>query len=186
MPLMEHQYWEAFLRGSIRLPDIDWSVNSEDEPTSRKSLKTACRRAEALKRLYETDQARPSHSVWFVKNHIEYLPLVKAMARVIGMERQMGFERGSRADALDLADLHTTRSVISTSLKIKRDHEAALRHGKRMSMVEYKVIKERYNISGGKRQQLPLKQLQVGIRMLRVGRVSVATRRLSAGLYQLR
>jgi hypothetical protein len=76
------------------------------------SLKTARRRAEALNRLYGTDQARPSHSVWFVKNHIEYLPLVKAMARVIGMERQMGFDRSSRADALDLADLHTTRSVI--------------------------------------------------------------------------
>ena len=99
------EYWRAFLRGSIRLPDIDWSVAREDEPTSKKSLKTARRRAEALNRLYGTDQARPSHSVWFVKNHIEYLPLVKAMARVIGMERQMGFDRSSRADALDLADL---------------------------------------------------------------------------------
>jgi len=127
MPLMEHQYWEAFLRGSIRLPDMDWSVDREDEPTSKKSLKTARRRAEALNRLYGTDQARPSHSVWFVKNHIEYLPLVKAMARVIGIERQMGSNRSSRADA----DLHTTRSVISTSLKIKRDHEAAFKAWKR-------------------------------------------------------
>ena len=31
------------------------------------------------------------------------------------LQRQMGFDRSSRADALDLADLHTTRSVISTS-----------------------------------------------------------------------
>jgi hypothetical protein len=36
MPLVEHEYWEAFLRGSIRLPDIDWSVDREDEPTSKK------------------------------------------------------------------------------------------------------------------------------------------------------
>jgi len=63
MPLVEHEYWEAFLRGSIRLPDIDWSVDREDEPTSKKSLKAARRRAEALNRLYGTDQARPSHSV---------------------------------------------------------------------------------------------------------------------------
>ena len=118
MPLIEHEYWEAFLRRSIRLPDM--SVDREDEPPSKKSPKTARRRAEALNRLYGTDQARRSHSVWFVKNHIEYLSLVKAMARVIGMERQMSFDRSSRADALDLADLHTTRSVISTSLKIKR------------------------------------------------------------------
>jgi hypothetical protein len=45
------------------------------------------------------------------------------MASVMGMERQMGFNSSSRAEALDLADLHTTRSVISTSLKIKQDHE---------------------------------------------------------------
>jgi hypothetical protein len=30
-------------RGSIRLPDIDWSVDREDEPTSKKPLKTARR-----------------------------------------------------------------------------------------------------------------------------------------------
>ena len=35
----------------------------------------------------------------------------------------MGFDRSSRADALDVTDLHTTRSVISTSMEIKRDHE---------------------------------------------------------------
>jgi hypothetical protein len=43
----------------------------------------------------------------------------------------MGFDRSSRADALDLADLHTTRSVISTTLKIKRDHETAFQAWKR-------------------------------------------------------
>ena len=131
MPLMEHEYWEAFLQRSVRLPDVDWSVDREDKPTSKKPFKRARRRAEALNRLYGTDQARPSHSVWFVKNHIEYLPLVKAMARVIGMEKQMGFDRSSRGDALDLADLHTTRSVISTLLKVKRDHETAFQAWKR-------------------------------------------------------
>jgi hypothetical protein len=62
---------------------------------------------------------------------MEYLPLVKAMARVIGIERQMGFDKNSMADALDLTDLHTIRSVISTSLKIKRDYEAAFQAWKR-------------------------------------------------------
>jgi len=94
---LEREYWEAFLRGFILLPDIDWSVDRKDEPTSKKSLNRARRRAEALNRLYGTDQARPSHSVWFVKNHMEYLPLVKAIARVIGMKRQMGFDRSSSA-----------------------------------------------------------------------------------------
>jgi hypothetical protein len=51
--------------------------------------------------------------------------------RVIGMERQIGFDRSSRAEAFDLADLHTTRSVISTSLKIKRDHDTAFQAWRR-------------------------------------------------------
>ena len=83
------------------------------------------------------------------QNHIEYLPLVKAMARVIGMERQMGFDRSSRADALDLADLHTTRSVISTSLKIKRDHETAFQvwkrdvNGRIQTLISYREIQRK-------------------------------------------
>jgi hypothetical protein len=81
---------------------MDWSANREDKLTGKKSLKTAHRRAEALNRLYGTDQARPSHSVWFVKYHVVCLPLPKAMARVIGMERQMGFDSDSKARALNL------------------------------------------------------------------------------------
>lgn len=39
MPLMGHEYWEAFLRRSVHLPDINWSVDREDKPTSKKALK---------------------------------------------------------------------------------------------------------------------------------------------------
>jgi hypothetical protein len=56
----------------------------------------------------------PSHSTWFVKNHIEHLPLVKAIARAIGMEREMGFDRSNRTEALDLTDLYAIRSVIDS------------------------------------------------------------------------
>jgi hypothetical protein len=38
---MKHEPWEAFLRGSICLPDIGWSIDMEDELSSKKSLKTA-------------------------------------------------------------------------------------------------------------------------------------------------
>ena len=56
---------------------------------------------------------------------------MKAMARVIGMERHMGFDKSDRAEALNLADLRTIRSINSTSLKIKRDHETAFKVNKR-------------------------------------------------------
>src|SRR2546423_1642946 len=128
---LERSSWDACLRGSIRLPDIDSNVDKGDKPTGKKSYKIARQRSEALNRLYETDRARPEHSVWFIKNHPRVLSLVKAMARVIGMERHMGIHRGSRVESLDLADLQTTRSIISTSLKIKRNYETAFKGYKR-------------------------------------------------------
>ena len=84
------------------------------------------------------------------------------MARVIGMERQIGFDRSSRADALDLADLHITRNVISTSLKIKRDPEAAFQAWKRdVNGRIQTLISHQREIQ----QQLPISnKLQVGIR----------------------
>ena len=93
------------------------------------------------------------------------------MARVIGMERQMGFDRSSRADALDLADLHIIRSVISTSLKIKRDHEAAFQAWKRdvngriQTLISHqREIQHKRRKTTAAPAHSDLEQLQVGIR----------------------
>lgn len=118
MTPQEYENWNAFLKGNIQLPTIDWDVNYGETPTSKKGLQKARRRAEALNRLYSCDRAQPSHSVWFTAHHILYLPLVKAMARVIGAERQLG--QTNQIDMLDLADLQTIRDVISTSSPINQ------------------------------------------------------------------
>lgn len=60
---------------------MDWKINIDPSPLSPKRLQTARRRAEALNRRYKTDEALPSHSVWFTKHYPVYLPLVKAMTR---------------------------------------------------------------------------------------------------------
>lgn len=123
---VEHESWEAYLKGQVQLPHMDWETNQSPAPTSKKSLKIAHRRAKALNRLYKSDQARPSHSVWFTQNHIVYLPLVKAMARVIGIERHLrGGSGGNWRDARSVADLRTIRKIISTSSQIHRGHGAA-------------------------------------------------------------
>lgn len=67
-----------------------------------------------MNRLYGTDRACPSHSVWFTKNHRLYLPLVNAMARVEGMERQSGFNGGDKDDRSNLADLQTIKKIIAS------------------------------------------------------------------------
>ena len=56
---------KPFLRGSIRLPDIDWSADREDEPIG----KNPSPKKRSSNRFYGTGQAHPSHSVWYVNSN---------------------------------------------------------------------------------------------------------------------
>ena len=74
-------------KGPLSLPIIDWANHRGHTPTSQRPLKKAQRRAEALNRIYGTDKAEPCHYTYFVQTHSPSLPLVKAIARVIGAEK---------------------------------------------------------------------------------------------------
>ena len=105
MRLVEREFWDAYSAGTcMPLPPINWAKDTESPPTSAKPLKAARRRAEALNRLYNSKEARPEHVVWFAKHQLVWLPLVKAMARVIGAERDIG---GGH-----LADLQTVNIIL--------------------------------------------------------------------------
>lgn len=105
----ERMMWDEYTANpQLRLPAINWKTDIDAEPTSTKPLKTAKRRAEALNRLYKTDQARPGHVVWLTKNHLVLLPLVKAVARIIGAETDIS---GGRRGAA-VADLQTVNKIL--------------------------------------------------------------------------
>ena len=85
----EREYFEAWKKRSlVDLPYIDWNSDRRHTSASQRALKKALRRAEAINRIYSTDKAEPCHYTYFVKNHLLGLPLVTAVARVIGTERQ--------------------------------------------------------------------------------------------------
>jgi hypothetical protein len=110
-------WWQAYTENRFQLPKVDWSCDFSVAPTSTKALRMARRRSEALNYLYKTDQARPEHSVWFVEEHSTYLPLVKAMVRVIGAERDL-LGGQCTMDATQWADLQTINRILSTSGRI--------------------------------------------------------------------
>ena len=112
----ERDMWAYFETDPCVLPDIDWKTNIDLTPLSQEPLKTAHRRVEALNRLYKTDQAQPGHSVWFTKHHLVYLPLVKAMVRVIGVERDL--VGGGTWTATQLADLQSINKILSVTTQI--------------------------------------------------------------------
>lgn len=105
----EAQQWAWYQKGCT-LPDMNWETDIDLAPLSLKPLKTSRRRAEALNRLYRTDKAQPGHVVWFTKHHLPCLPLVKAMARVIGAERDL--VGGGVWTATQLADLESINKFL--------------------------------------------------------------------------
>ena len=117
MSPLELSYWRQYAEGTYPLPKIDWDNSCLPAPTAAKPLRTARRRTEALNRLYKTRNADPGHAVWFTKNEALHLPLVKAMARVIGAERNL-LGGQSTLSSTRMADLQTINEVLSVSTQI--------------------------------------------------------------------
>ena len=117
MTPLEMEAWTAFTRGTWQLPEFDWDNNLAPAPTSPKSLKAAHRRAEALNQLYKTDRAHKGHVAWVTQNLIEVLPLIKAMARVIGSERNLVGGRDGWSPT-QFADLQSINKILSLSEQI--------------------------------------------------------------------
>jgi hypothetical protein len=117
MSPQELDHWGLYAEGKYRLPKLDWNESRLSIPTSAKPLRTAHRRADALNRLYETDKADPGHAVWFTKNEPFHLPLVKAMARVIGAERNL-LGGQSALNTTQIADLQSINEILSISTQI--------------------------------------------------------------------
>ncbi|TKA75312.1 hypothetical protein B0A49_01201 [Cryomyces minteri] len=128
----ERQYYEAFRAKTLepKLPVITWETDRGRIPKSTRHLKSAQRHAEALNRLYCTDKAEICHATWFAKTPIGFMPLVKAIDRVIGAERDaVGGQ--TIATAAQLAELQTLRYIISTTARImdeddRRTHRRAV------------------------------------------------------------
>jgi hypothetical protein len=125
MPPDELEWWQAYNDNRCQLPEINWVCDHDMIPISPRPLRTARRRAEALNYLYKTDQAKPGHSVWFTKNQLIYLPLVKAMARIIGAERDL-LGGQCTLSAIQLADLQSLNGILSTSGRILKANRSKI------------------------------------------------------------
>lgn len=120
----ERDLWTTFNDGLWSLPEFDWENNKLPPPSSAKPLKTARRRAEALNRLYQTDRAHEGHVVWITNNNIVLLPLVQAMARVIGAEINLVGGLGGWS-ATQLADVQSINRILSISSQICQESKAS-------------------------------------------------------------
>ena len=118
----EREFFAAWKRQSlVELPDIDMSADRMHNPTSHRPLKKAFRRAEALNRICSTDQAEPCHYTYFVENHLLWLPLVTAVARVIGAERDQN-KMSMKLQDHD-RDFNTTQKIVQTALRVIRQSD---------------------------------------------------------------
>ena len=155
----EYEAWSLFTSGKYPLPEIDWDSCCDPAPTSTKPLRIAHRRAEALNRLYNTEKAGPSHSVWFSNHNIVHLPLVKAMARIIGAERNL-LGGQSALNATQMADLQTINKILSLSTEILKGSRGKLisveiSSAQRILGSQRDTLKEKLASNGRKRKGAP-------------------------------
>lgn len=159
MTEQEYEAWSLYIVGKYPLPKIDWNSSRDPAPTSTKPLRIARRRAEALNRLYNTERADPGHSVWFTKHEIVHLPLVKAMARIIGAERNL--VGGQYAlNATQVADLQTINRILSVSTEILKESRgdpmsAKISSAQRVLGSQRDMLREMLADNGGKRKEAP-------------------------------
>jgi hypothetical protein len=64
------------------------------------------------------------HSVWLTKNKLVHLPLVKAMARVIGAERNLVGGHSS-LNATQMADIQSINEILSNTGQVVEGFKAA-------------------------------------------------------------
>ncbi|KAL3420695.1 hypothetical protein PVAG01_07140 [Phlyctema vagabunda] len=139
----EYDSWTTFNDGLWHLPELDWEANQLPPSKSPKSLKLARRRAEALNRLYKTDRAHEGHVMWITQNMIEFLPMVKATARVIGAEKNL--VGGGEWHANQLEDLQSVNRILSISTQICQ--------GKKSKLIQLKMA-ETQQVLGDYRKTL--------------------------------
>ena len=155
----EYRAWSHFSAGKYPLPEIDWDSCRDSAPTSTKPLRIAHRRAEALNRLYNTEKAGPSHSVWFSKHELVHLPLVKAMARIIGAERNL-LGGQNALNATQVADLQTINKILSVSTEILKSSRGKqisteIASAQRILGSERDTLREKLAGNGRKRKEPP-------------------------------
>ena len=159
MTEQEYEAWTVYTTGKYPLPKVDWDTGCYPTPTSTKPLRVARRRAEALNRLYNTDKAGPGHSVWFTKHEIFHLPLVKAMGRIIGAERNL--VGGQYAlSATQVADLQTINTILSVSTEILNSSRGKListeiSSAQRVLGSQRDVLRRMLAGNGRKRKEVP-------------------------------
>lgn len=122
MPPLEAAVWDAWLKGNVQLPEINWDKDCGETPAGSNALQKANKRAKALNRLYGTDRAEPGHAVWFTAHHLVLPWLVKAMTRVIAAESRSSQTKD--AEVLDLAELQTIKAIIASSMKAQQNLSA--------------------------------------------------------------
>jgi hypothetical protein len=159
MPIQELEAWTLYCQGKYPLPKVDWNASREPAPTSTRSLRIARRRAEALNRLYKTEKADPGHSVWFTKSESAHLPLIKAMARVIGAERDL-LNGQCALSATQIADLQSINEILSMSGQILAESgrstmSAAISSAQQVLGAQRNMLQEVLRRDGKKRKGSP-------------------------------
>lgn len=107
----ECKMFEDWNAGRVTLPQFNWDTNQD--PVPPQGLKTFTQRAAAMDVVWQREGTTPAHAVWLSTRMAKWVPLVKAVEKVlkaqVQLEQQEGWNRGLTAG--EMAELQTLQQI---------------------------------------------------------------------------
>lgn len=128
--------------GTMSLPPFDWEANRAPLPGAH-SEKRFAQRAAAMDVVFEHQGATPEHAVWLTFHMAHFLPLIKAVARVMNSQRI--HEQDSRTGLTDMEakELETVQRAIYVAERNRCRELERIRRMTRSIAESVEIIKSR-------------------------------------------
>nr|QED43031.1 hypothetical protein [Podosphaera virus A] len=110
--LTQYDGWKA---GKVNLPIVDWIVSRRPIIGGSKSQSRFEKRAAAMREIYNEPSIDAENAFWFTTEHTYALPLVKAIARIHGAQRNILGGQFSLT-GMELAEVQTARKVVAIAM----------------------------------------------------------------------
>ncbi|KAI9225335.1 MAG: hypothetical protein DHS80DRAFT_33807 [Piptocephalis tieghemiana] len=126
---IELKLYRAWKGGRVPLPPYNSLVNSITTPIGINGQGKRMRRAEALDRMYGVRGSTVDNATWWITTYPELIPLINAISRVIGAEREtIPLVHHQQVMPGESAEIRIIDSIVATSRHIINQHMAKVRN----------------------------------------------------------
>ncbi|KAI1007649.1 hypothetical protein K3495_g580 [Podosphaera aphanis] len=152
MDCEEAQQYDSWRAGKIKLPHVDWKVSRRAIIGGAKSQNRFEKRAAAMREIYRESNIDAENAFWFTTEHTYALPLVKAIARIHGAQRNL-LGGQFTLTGMELAEVQTARKIVATAMENLNRVSRSINAASKVIQARELVIKSK--IATGQKRKEP-------------------------------